>query len=205
MNLKRWFAWACLALVLVAEISLFRANRQRDAAQADWRNAQVQLRQLQDELNELKNSDASVQAAEILRLRRQNQFLTNQLAALEFSNAQLNAESQSNAQHLAIARNALRLQQDHLAQLQTENEQIVDASAAVIAKKTCVNNLRLIDDAKQQWASDNDKPNSAVPTMKDLLPYFKDNAFPVCPSGGIYSINRVDEVPTCSIPGHALQ
>ena len=205
MNLKHWFAWACLALVLVAEISLFRANRQRDAVQTDLRNAQVQLHQLQGELDDLKNSDASVQAAEILRLRRQNLFLTNQLAALESSNAQLNAESRSNAQHLAIARNALRLQQDHLAQLQTENEQIVDASAAVIAKKTCINNLRLIDDAKQQWAADNDKPNSAGSTMKDLLPYFKDSAFPVCPSGGTYSINRVDEVPTCSIPGHALQ
>ncbi|HEY5042869.1 MAG TPA: hypothetical protein VIK53_12795 [Verrucomicrobiae bacterium] len=204
MNLKRWFAWACLALVLVAEISLYRANREKDALQVNLRDAQVQMHQLGDELDALKTSDSGMQAAELLRLRKQNQILTNQLAALQLSNAQLSAASQSNAQHLATARTALQLQQDHLAQLQSEQQQILDASVAVIAQKNCIHNLRLIDDAKQQWAADNDKPGPAVPTVKDLLPYFTDNAFPVCPGGGTYSINRVDEVPTCSIPGHAL-
>ncbi len=71
-------------------------------------------------------------------------------------------------------------------------------------KKTCLNNLRLIDDAKQQWATDFEKPDSAVPSEKDLSPYLKNGVLPVCPSGGIYLINAVDELPTCSIPGHAL-
>ena len=38
----------------------------------------------------------------------------------------------------------------------------------------------------------------------DLLPYLSNNVFPDCPAGGVYSINRVDQVPTCSIPSHAL-
>jgi hypothetical protein len=62
-----------------------------------------------------------------------------------------------------------------------------------------------MDDAKQQWAKDNDKPANAVPTTKDLLPYLPENVLPECPDGGIYSFNRVDEVPTCSITGHALR
>jgi hypothetical protein len=204
MNLKRWFAWMCLALVLVAEVSLFRAYREKDAMQADLLTARVQMRQMQDELKDLTNSDVGLQAAEILRLRRQNQILTNQLAALQASVEQLGSESRSNAQHLATARLALQMQQDHLDQLQTENQQILDASVSIISKKTCINNLRLIDDAKQQWAADNSMPNSAVPAAKDLLPYFKENVFPVCPDGGTYSINAVDEIPTCSIPGHVL-
>jgi hypothetical protein len=117
----------------------------------------------------------------------------------------LSLENQTNAQQLATARAALELRQKHLDQLQAQNQQLLDASVAIIAKKNCISNLRAIDDAKQQWAADNNESGSAVPTEKDLLPYLKDNAFPACPSGGTYSINRVDELPTCSIHGHVSQ
>ena len=80
MNLKRWFAWVCLVLVVVAEVSLFRAYSEKDALQADLRATQVQMHQMQDELNALRNSATGLQATEISRLRRQNQILTNQVA-----------------------------------------------------------------------------------------------------------------------------
>jgi hypothetical protein len=204
MNLKRWFAWACLGLVVVAEISLFRAYREKDALQTDLRATQTEMHQMRDELEALRNSNAGLQAAEILRLRRQNQILTNQVAQWRVELEQLNTESQSNSLHLATARAALRLQQDHIEQIQTEGQQVLEASVAIIARKTCINNLRLIDDAKQQWAADQGKPPTAVPTVKDLLPYFKDKGFPECPDGGTYSLNAVNEVPTCSIEGHTL-
>jgi bisphosphoglycerate-dependent phosphoglycerate mutase len=98
----------------------------------------------------------------------------------------------------------LRLQQGHLEELQVQNDQILDASVTVIARKTCINNLRLIDDAKQLWAADNDKAETVRPTVKDLLPYFKDRVFPECPGGGTIYLNAVNEVPTCSVSGHAL-
>ena len=211
MNFKRWFAWLCLALMVCSEILLFRAVREKDAAQTDARQTQIQLRALQTELDELKKSDAGLQAAEISRLRKQNGIYTNKLAALQASVVPLILENESNAQHLATARVALQLQQQHLQQLENLNRQIVsastaalDASATVIAKKTCINNLRLIDDAKQQWAVDFDQPDSAVPAEKDLAPYLKDGVLPACPAGGAYHINAVDELPTCSVPGHAL-
>ena len=204
MNPKRWFAWTCLVLMLVAEVSLFRAYRANDVLQTDLRNTQVQLHETQEELDTLKNSDVGLEAVEISRLSKINQILTNKLNTLQTAILPVWEADQSNAQHLAAARLAIQLQQDHLQQLQSENEQITDASRAVIAQKTCINNLRLIDDAKQQWASENGAPNSAVPTQKDLLPYLKNNVFPDCPAGGTYSINRVDQVPTCSFPGHVL-
>ena len=204
MNLKRWFAWACLALVLVAELALFRAYRDNDARTIELRAAQVELHQAQDELAALRSSNAGLQAAEISRLRKQNQIITNQLALLQASLSQLLDESQSNAQHLATARTALKLQQQHLEQVQDESQQILDASVAIIARKTCINNLRLIDDAKQAWALENNKPDTAQPTTKDLLPYLKNNVFPACPDGGNISLNAVNEVPTCSIHGHTL-
>lgn len=204
MNVKRVFAWACLALVLVAEIALFRAYREKDALQIELRAAQVELHQAQVELEALRTSNAGLQAAEISRLRKQNQIITNQLASLQSSLSQLSNESRSNSLHLATARTALKLQQQHMEQLQDESQQILDTSVAIIARKTCINNLRLIDDAKQQWALENSKPDTAQPTVKDLLPYLKDNVFPNCPDGGTISLNAVNEVPTCSIPGHTL-
>ena len=123
MNAKRWFAWACLALMLVAEIFLFRANHERDAALADLRDARQQLQQTQAELSDLKTSSAGLEVAEVSSLRKQNEVLTGKVAALQKNVEQLQAESRQTAQHLTTARTALELQQEHLKQLQTEQQQ----------------------------------------------------------------------------------
>ena len=204
MNLKRWFSWVCLALVVVAEILLFRANHERDTALTDYRDAQHQLRQAQTELAELKSSNTGVQAAENSRLRKQNEILTSKVAGLQTTLARFQAESQQTAKNLNAARTALQMQQDHLEQLQTEKQQLAAAGATIIRQNACINNLRQIDGAKQQWALEKNKPADAAPTAQDLLPYLKDGVFPSCPGGGLYSINTVGELPTCSIPGHAL-
>jgi chromosome segregation ATPase len=204
MNLKRWFAWLCLVLMLVAEMFLFRANHQKDAALTGLREAQQEKRQLADELAELKNSNAGLQAAEISRLRKQNEILTNKLAGLQTAADRLQQESRQNAQHLTTARTALQLQQEHLAQLQTENQQIAAVQTETLQRNACINNLRQIDAAKVQWALEKNRTTDAMPTVQDLLPYFKDGIFPVCPAGGIYSLNTAAEEPACSLPSHAL-
>ena len=204
MNLKRWFAWLCLALMLVAEIILFHAIREKEAAQTDLRAAQFQVHQMQKDLDDLKNSNTGLQASEILRLRKQNEIYTNRLAQAQAAIDQLNDGFTQATQQLATARTALQLQQDHLQELQTENRLVTDAGLAIIHRNTCINNLRQIDGAKQQWALEKNKAVDAVPTVKDLLPYLKDGIFPACPDGGTYSINSVDALPTCSVTGHAL-
>lgn len=204
MNLKRWFAWLCLALMLVAEFCLFRALREKDRAQTDLRAVQTQMAQMQQQLDELKNSNAGLQAAEISRLRKQNEIYTNRLAKALATIEELTSGVQQATQQLATARAALQLQQDHLQQLQTENRLVTDAGITIIHRNTCINNLRQIDGAKQQWALEKNKSTDDVPSADDLLPYLKDGVFPVCPDGGAYSINAVDAVPTCTIQGHAL-
>lgn len=72
----------------------------------------------------------------------------------------------------------------------------------VSQRNACINNLRRIDAAKREWALENNKSDGDVPTKQDLMPYLA--RWPVCPSGGTYSINPVGEPPTCSIPGHRL-
>ncbi len=204
MNPKRWFAWLCLALMLVAEILLFRASREKDAALTETRDTQSQMRQLQKNLDELENSSAGLQALEITKLHKQNEIYTNRLAKAQAMIDQLEAEAAQSAQNLATARAALSLQQQHLQDLQTENKLVTDAGLTIVHRNTCINKLREIDGAKQQWALEKNAAGDAMPTAHDLLPYLKDGVFPTCPDGGTYYINTVDAVPTCSIAGHVL-
>ena len=81
------------------------------------------------------------------------------------------------------------------------------SSPAVNQRNACINNLRQIDAAKQEWALEKGKPNGTVVTEADIKPYIKldpNGNLPKCPSGGKYTIGKVGELPTCSIPGHAL-
>jgi hypothetical protein len=71
-------------------------------------------------------------------------------------------------------------------------------------ENACINNLRQIDGAKQEWALENGKKTDAVPTAENLKPFFKNGAFPACPAGGTYTIGAVSNAPTCSIPGHKM-
>jgi competence protein ComGC len=72
-------------------------------------------------------------------------------------------------------------------------------------KNSCINNLRMIEIAKQQWATENSKREDAVPTKADLLPLMHgDTGRRECPAGGVYSIGRVNEQATCTVEGHVL-
>jgi hypothetical protein len=204
MNLKRWFAWLCLALMLVAEILLFRAIHEKTALQMQLRETQLQSSRMQSELDDLRHANPGQQAAEINRLRRQNEIYTNRLARAQAMIDQLEAEFAQTTQSLATARTALQLQQQHLQELQTENKLVTDAGITIIQRNACINNLRQIDAAKQQWALEKNKRMNAVPAAEDLLPYLKDGVFPVCPAGGTYYIGSVAELPQCTVPGHVL-
>jgi len=56
---------------------------------------------------------------------------------------------------------------------------------ATLALNSCVNNLRLLDGAKQQWALEKHKGTNDVPTMADLVPYMPHVSFSQtsCPAG----------------------
>jgi hypothetical protein len=72
-------------------------------------------------------------------------------------------------------------------------------------RNACINNLRQIDAAKNQWALENHKQATDTPTESDLLPYFKNHQFPKCPAGGIYTIGQDSDLPACSITNHVMQ
>ncbi len=73
----------------------------------------------------------------------------------------------------------------------------------------CINNLRQIDGAKQQWALEMKQPATATPVQSDIDPYLgrAGNANNiVCPAGGAtatfansYTINALTNAPTCQV------
>jgi hypothetical protein len=67
----------------------------------------------------------------------------------------------------------------------------------------CINNLRLIDGAKEQWALEHHAKTNAVVAISDIAVLIK-GGFPKCPARGSYTIGRVGENPKCSVPGHSL-
>src|SRR5215468_4859487 len=67
----------------------------------------------------------------------------------------------------------------------------------------CINNLRQIDAAANQWALENKKTTSStISYPSDLTPYVKLNSassIPGCPAGGNYTCASVGATPTCSL------
>ncbi|MCX6915517.1 MAG: type II secretion system protein [Verrucomicrobiota bacterium] len=67
-------------------------------------------------------------------------------------------------------------------------------------KNACINNLRQIDGAVQQWALENKQASTVSAVAADVLPYLKSSV--MCPSGGTtfadsYSLGAVSAKPSC--------
>jgi prepilin-type N-terminal cleavage/methylation domain-containing protein len=78
----------------------------------------------------------------------------------------------------------------------------------------CINNLRQIDAAINEWALETGEPSGtgigSVATVSAYIKLNSGNSVPQCPSGGIYSVGNVGVVPqvSCSLstatPPHVL-
>ena len=71
-------------------------------------------------------------------------------------------------------------------------------------RRACIANLRNIEAAKARWCAENRKLSTETPTEDDLFgkgKFFTDKI--VCPSGGTYTLNPVEDKPACSVAGHS--
>lgn len=79
-------------------------------------------------------------------------------------------------------------------------------------KNACINNLRQIDGAKEQWALENRASAGGTVTeagATGVNSYIKGEARPICPAGGSYTYGAVGADPGCSLDtaaegGHTL-
>jgi cell division protein FtsN len=175
------------------------ARAQEQVAQVDTLRGQVE--ELQKQAASQNDQIAAMQKdnQELLRLRNQVRQLTDEKAQL-LKQMQM-AQSQAD-------RSAAQVQQVQAQTAQSANaiaeQRILQMKQNEAVLNTCINNLRMIDGAKQQWALEHQRTPDSVPSGPELAPYFPNNLIPQCPGGGRYSFNAVSNAPTCSIPGHVL-
>ena len=71
-------------------------------------------------------------------------------------------------------------------------------------QNACINNLRMFEAAKDQWALETGTTNGAPVTMKDIAPYLKHPDAMKCPGGGQYKLNAIGNNAVCNQMWHRL-
>jgi hypothetical protein len=192
-------ALAALATDLF-QFQTIKALRQENQALKQQQAAQITSLQAQlAQDTATASSDASIREAqvrevarlrgEVARLREATDGLAKARQEIQTLNQRVASETEARAQSGAALQ---------AAQAETQRTQNMNV---------CLDNLRRIDGAKQQWALENKKLSTDTPAMEDLRPYLAkgpNGELPACPDGGTYTVGTVGERPTCSIPGHAL-
>ena len=218
--MKAILPWCVVIVLLATGIYLFAQSRRAEAELANLRPQSEQLKRVQAEKEELKRVEG--QLDELARLRKDNE----ELHRLRNEVRQLREQTQPAAAGRAAPPrtapsasgpvDAQRLQaqqwQAQLAQLQADNERLRAENQAIQQARTgegtplnsCVNNRRVLEGAKEQWALENRKVVGTIVNAVDIQPYLKGNVLPACPAGGHYSLNPIGALVTCSLPGHAV-
>jgi len=63
-----------------------------------------------------------------------------------------------------------------------------------------INNLRIIEGSKDQWALENKQPPGAQPTETNLVAFIKNNSMPQAVTGETYNINPVGTPANATTP-----
>ena len=220
MNIKSLLPWLCVVGLLMGLAWTYTAGQRKDAEIAALRQESQELQQLRAEVEEAKTNRVQSENAELTRLRRDNE----ELLRLRNEVHQLRGEKQQLASQIQTAQAQAQGAQEQIQALRSAPAQSVPpgqpvpaapAAGAALAGQpppnleqaqaaACINNLRIIDGAKQQWALEKQKRPGALMTAADLAPYMRSNTLPVCPAGGVYTLNPVALAPICNIPGHVL-
>jgi hypothetical protein len=221
MKLGLVLPWLCVVGSLAGAAYFYSAGQKKEADLVALRADSEQLQQVRAELEEAKKaqkeSDELVRLRkdheELLRLRNEvrqlrgeKQQLTGQVQAAQTQaqNAQAQVQAQAQAIRAAQAPPAQTPEQQAAAQAFAARYGLQPAANQEQAKVTiCIANLRQLDGAKAQWALEKQKPDGAILTAADLLPYLPNNTMPACPAGGVYTLNPVGQGAICNIPGHA--
>lgn len=204
-------SWVLVVVFLASTAFFFTTAKRHETELAKLRQEKMESSQAQSISQqpaqvESQTDDSSLSSKEreelvrlrneVGQLRRDKQLLTGQVQQVERKIEQLSQTQQAQQQR-----------ERELQQLQNQNQQLAQQNQEQQTnqdRNECINNLRQIDGAIQQWALENSQAANSPVTLDQLAPYFKNSTAPVCPSGGVYSVTTVSAEPSCSIPGHTL-
>lgn len=188
---------ACLASIIAAAV-LFSQKQQLSAELAAASAAQAQLAEAQAELAELKKGAENDSGAskgggdELHRLRNEVRQLRSQSGAAAERAAAAAAAAPALAPEVVLSADAQKLKQE-IEELKEQRREVqVDL---------CSQNMITLEHAINYWAGAfNKKPGDNV-LPQNVTPYLKNQEFPLCPSGGNYTLRPLGTPPKCSIHG----
>jgi hypothetical protein len=199
--MKTILPWLLFLLAAAGAFALYNGNQTKTA---ELQKLQIQAQEaetLRTEIAELKkNQVAPEELARLKEGRDELLRLRNQVRQLTADKSQLSQQAQA-AQSAAAQAQA---QAQTLAQAQNQVIAQAQEQVQVAAANTCINQLRQLDGSKQQWALEHQKTAQMTPAENDLLPYLPNQALPVCPGGGKYTLGSVAAPVTCSVTNHVL-
>jgi|SRR6266481_5429981 hypothetical protein len=203
MNMKTILPWVLVVALAVCAFALYSSKQNQSAELAQLRQ-QTEESQKAQVSSETKSQPAASEE-ELAQMRRDHEDvlrLRNEVRTLRDEKQQLARQAQA-----AQAAAANSQQQDQLQKLTVENQQLKIQTQVIQLRDqqaACINNLRQIDGAKQQFALESQKPAGTLVSTQDLTPYFPNKAMPTCPGGGVYTLNPLGLSPICNISGHVL-
>ena len=201
--------WVLALALLGSTYFLYSANQQKQAQLDKLAQDNQEVDKLRAENEELKKIPA--QNDELAQLRKDNGDLLRLRGEVQKLHTQVDQLNKSLASAQSQVAQSQQAQASQLSKLTNENAQLKGLAQQLedtqntsrSQQSACINNLRRLDGAKQQWALEKGKTAADVPTPDDLAPYL-DLTKIVCPAGGIYSLNAVGTAPTCTVLGHVL-
>lgn len=133
---------------------------------------------------------------------------TNEPATFHFNNSdQLRGKVELEKVEIVTSFGKFAVQVAHITEITVsglEEEKKREVRDTPEARNACINNLRMIDAAKEQWALEHNLADGAVADPNGISQYIRGARLPVCPAGGVYKINAIGRNPECSVPGHRL-
>jgi TolA-binding protein len=207
-------------LAIAAAAFFYIGNKNKTAEIASLKEEVSQMSELRAEVAMLKTN--IVPAEELARLRKSTDEvlrLRNEVRQLRDTRSELTQQAQSAQvaaqqaqQQVAVAQaEVIAASQRAASSSNSVQSRVISGPGATGAAGTpvellnvCINNLRMIDGAKLQWALENGKQEASVPTRQDIAPYLSDGQIPRCPAAGRYTFGQVGTPPACSIEGHML-
>jgi membrane-associated HD superfamily phosphohydrolase len=195
--------WILVVGLAIGVFALFSSN-QKQAAELAQIHQQSEEAQKAQAPAETKSEPVATEE-ELTQLRKDHEDVLR----LRNEVRQLRDEKQQLARQAQAAQNAAAnsQQQEQLQKLTAENQQLKIQSQVTQQRDqmaACINYLRQIDGAKEQWALENQKPAGTLVSTQDLAPYFPNKTVPTCPANGVYTLNPVGLHPICNIVGHVL-
>lgn len=170
-------------------------------------NAELdQLKQLGGDLTKIRQRNTDLKAgaglqAEMERLRKENEGFDE---AKKENEKIVSEKAETDKRVRELQRAQIEARREKLAtenQLLQQRTKEAQSAAHAATQPICFQMMKQIQGAKEQWALENRKDATGLPTAENLALYLRGAQLLKCPAGGTHTINYVGQLPICSVHG----